>query len=282
MHHGPFRRPEFGFAVHGGPGAGPFPGPGMGPFPGPEAGPFLGEPHLGPMPPGPVPPGGPGPWGAGPWARRMRQGGPGGGRGRAGRGDVRTAVLLLLAEADGPMHGYQLMQAIAERTGGVWQPSPGAVYPTISQLEDEGLVTVTAEGGRRLVTLTEAGRQHVTRNSATLGDPFAGFAARAGGGADLRSLVHEMHAAAWQVAKTGSPDQVAGAQRVLADARRALYLILAGEPTAEPTVQPAAQAAAEPAAASEGDPPAAPAAPAAPGSTATDSQAAPADGQADA
>src|SRR5580765_2539243 len=54
-----------------------------------------------------------------------------GGRGRMPRGDVRTAVLMLLAEQ--PMHGYQLMQTIGERTGGAWSPSPGAVYPTINQ-----------------------------------------------------------------------------------------------------------------------------------------------------
>jgi len=148
-------------------------------------------------------------------------------------------VLLLLAEAEGPMHGYQLMQAIGERTGGAWQPSPGAVYPTISQLEDEGLVTVTAEGGRRLVTLTAAGREHVAANQSALGDPFAGFAARAGSGTGLISPLQELHAAVWQVAKAGNADQVAAAQKVLADARRSLYLILAGEPVAE-TAQAAA------------------------------------------
>ena len=78
--------------------------------------------------------------------------GPGGrGRGRAQRGDIRTAILLLLA--DQPMHGYQIMQAMSERTGGAWHPSPGAIYPTIAQLEDEGLVTTREEGGRRSVTL---------------------------------------------------------------------------------------------------------------------------------
>src|SRR5689334_23381353 len=66
-----------------------------------------------------------------------------GGRGRVPRGDVRTAVLLLLAEE--PMHGYQLMQAVSDRTGGRWSPSPGAIYPTINQLEDEGLVEITAD-----------------------------------------------------------------------------------------------------------------------------------------
>src|SRR3954467_7357047 len=78
---------------------------------------------------------------------RGRRGG-GRGRGRASRGDVRAAVLQLLAQE--PMHGYQLMQAISDRSGGRWTPSPGAIYPTINQLEDEGLVTVTAEAGRKL------------------------------------------------------------------------------------------------------------------------------------
>ncbi|ONH30356.1 PadR family transcriptional regulator [Pseudofrankia asymbiotica] len=252
-HHGPFRRHGHGFAHHPGPGMGPFPRPDGGPFPGPGLGVFGGPPPMGAMHPGPVPPGGPGPWAAGPWGRRGR---PGGGRGRAGRGDVRTAVLLLLADADGPMHGYQLMQAIAERTGGAWQPSPGAVYPTISQLEDEGLVTVTADGGRRLVTLTDAGREHVTANRATLGDPFAGFTARAGGGASLIGPVQELHAATWQVARTGDADQITAAHKILTDARRALYLILAGEPTGEPTgdsggpAEPAAESVPEPPAAS--------------------------------
>src|SRR3954464_13821346 len=96
-----------------------------------------------------------------------------GGRGRAPRGDVRTAVLLLLDEQ--PMHGYQLMQAIGERTGGGWTPSPGAVYPTINQLEDEGLVSVTADAGRKLVTLTDSGRQQLADQRETWGDPFAGY-----------------------------------------------------------------------------------------------------------
>src|ERR687894_1855374 len=95
-----------------------------------------------------------------------------GGRGRAARGDVRAAVLLLVSEQ--PMHGYQLMQAIADRSGGRWTPSPGAIYPTISQLEDEGLVTVTADAGRKLVTLTDAGREHAESRRAGGSDPFAG------------------------------------------------------------------------------------------------------------
>src|SRR6478609_5305548 len=85
---------------------------------------------------------------------------PHGRRGRVPRGDVRMAILQLLAEE--PMHGYQLMQAIGDRSGGRWTPSPGAIYPTLNQLEDEGLVVVTADAGRKLATLTDAGREHIS------------------------------------------------------------------------------------------------------------------------
>jgi DNA-binding PadR family transcriptional regulator len=161
------------------------------------------------------------PPGPGPHERGPRRGGR---RGRAGRGDVRTAILLLVAQE--PMHGYQLMQAVADRTAGAWRLSPGAVYPTIAQLEDEGLVRVSTEGGRKLVTLTDAGREHLT----SLGDvdPFAAFAGD-GEHVDLRGTIAELMGAVHQLGRVGDPAQQAAAAKVLAEARRALYLILAGE-----------------------------------------------------
>ena len=150
-----------------------------------------------------------------------------GGRGRAHRGDIRAAVLQLLSQE--PMHGYQLMQAIADRSGGRWTPSPGAIYPTISQLEDEGLVTVTADSGRKLVTLTDAGREHLAAHADV--DPFAGRSAM-GPGADLRGLVEQLHGAVREVARSGTDAQLAGAAKILSEARRSLYLLLAEEPVA--------------------------------------------------
>lgn len=147
--------------------------------------------------------------------------------GRAQRGDVRAAVLLLLAEE--PMHGYQLMQAIAERTNDAWRPSAGAIYPTLAQLEDEGLIGTTADGGRRLATLTEAGQRHLAENASTLGDPFAAFGGADTGGASLRAPLRDLQVAVRQVAVAGDPAQVAAAAAVIAAARRELYLILAGE-----------------------------------------------------
>ena len=166
------------------------------------------------------------PFGDGPDMRRRR-----GGRGRRPRGDVRAAVLLLVAEQ--PMHGYQIMQAIAERTGGVWAPSPGAVYPAINLLEDEGLVTVTAESGRRLVTLTDAGREHVAEHADQWADPFGGSDEQVPG-TDLRRLVHELADAARQVGRAGDDAQREAAATILTDARRSLYLLLADGPS-DPT-----------------------------------------------
>jgi DNA-binding PadR family transcriptional regulator len=140
---------------------------------------------------------------------------------------VRTAVLLLLSEQ--PMHGYQLMQAIADRTGGAWTPSPGAVYPTINQLEDEGLVTVTADAGRKLAAVTDAGREQLAANRDAWGDPFAGHGQDAPG-VDLRRLVHDLHEATRLVGRTGTDEQRAAAGQILADARRALFLLLADGP----------------------------------------------------
>src|SRR3954447_26862627 len=96
--------------------------------------------------------GGPG-WG-GPGFPGPRGRGP-----RARRGDVRTAMLLLLNEE--PRNGYGLMQEIEERSGGAWRPSPGSVYPALSQLEDEGLVRVEEVEGGRTFVLTDVGRAHV-------------------------------------------------------------------------------------------------------------------------
>jgi DNA-binding PadR family transcriptional regulator len=129
------------------------------------------------------------------------------------------------------MHGYQLMQAIGERSGGRWTPSPGAIYPTIAQLEDEGLVTVTAEAGRKLVTLTDAGRAHVEQGRAGWSDPLAAEQ-DADSGPDLRGLMMGIPNAVKEIARTGTDAQRAEAGRILAETRRSLYLLLADGPQA--------------------------------------------------
>jgi DNA-binding PadR family transcriptional regulator len=172
--------------------------------------------------------GGPGFGGPGPRGRGRRHGGPGG---RAGRGDVRAAVLLLLAE--GPKHGYQLIKLIEERSGGQWRPSPGAVYPALNLLQDEGLVAISSEGGgRRLAALTETGHSYIAKHSEELGDPWAEAASRGPRhGQELREATGSVVAAVQQVAMSGSSEQAAEAVALLERTRRELYLILAGAPS---------------------------------------------------
>jgi DNA-binding PadR family transcriptional regulator len=185
-------------------------GPGGPPFGGPRGG-MGGGPFGGPGGPG-------GPWGGAPF---------GGGRGRKRRGDVRIALLMLLAEE--PRNGYGLMQTIEERSGGRWRPSPGSVYPALSQLEDEGFVRAVPQDGGRTFEITDAGRAHLAER----GDAPAPWEAGDGAGAntfhELRSLVFGIGKAAFQVAQVGDEQQWSQAAEVLAEARRSLYRILAEE-----------------------------------------------------
>lgn len=185
---------------------------------------FPGGPGFGPGPggPGPFGPGGPG----GPGRGRGRGGHHGRGRRGVQRGDVRIAVLTLLATE--PMHGYQIVSSIEERTSGAWKPSPGAIYPTLSQLEDEGLITIEREHGRKVATLTDAGREHVETALADAPDPFAGFDGGSAERGHLRETVRELHEVTRRVARTGTAEQTAAVDAILGDAIRQVYLLLAG------------------------------------------------------
>src|SRR5688500_11304523 len=154
-------------------------------------------------------------------------GGPFGGRGpRARRGDVRQALLALLAEE--PRNGYQLMQEIERRSEGVWRPSPGSVYPALQQLEDEGLVRAEEHEGRRLFALTDTGREHVEQQGDALREPWKAAAEEAGDEMlELGRLVGQVAAAVMQGVVAGSEAQQAEARKVLADTRRAPYRLLA-------------------------------------------------------
>jgi DNA-binding PadR family transcriptional regulator len=183
--------------------------------------------------------GGPGPWGGGPFEFGMRGGpfGPPrfGGRGpRVRRGDVRAAILDLLAEGQ-PWNGYQIIQEIGARTQGVWRPSAGSVYPALQQLEDEALIRdqgseATGEDRRRMYTLTDEGRAYVEEHADEL---KASWDAVTGSVNDaevqLRHTVHQVMVAVSQVAQAGSAAQVQQAGKILADTRRALYRILAAD-----------------------------------------------------
>ncbi|MFN8636155.1 MAG: PadR family transcriptional regulator [Chloroflexota bacterium] len=228
------RREErrFGPGGPGGPGEPPPPPPpppggGWGPFggPGDRGNPFGGNPFGG------------SPFGGPPFGNPRR-----GGRGRGGRfewppfgrgprvrrGDVRAAALVLLAEQ--PRNGYQIIQEIAERSDGLWKPSSGSVYPALQQLEDEGLVEVDVQDGRRTFRLTETGRTYVEEHKAELGAPWEAMKAEMDeSSVELFPLVGQVGMAVFQVSQAATPAQLEQARKVLVDARRALYQILADE-----------------------------------------------------
>ena len=153
-------------------------------------------------------------------------GGPFGGRGpRARRGDVRQALLTLLAEE--PRNGYQLMQEIERRSEGVWRPSPGSVYPALQQLEDEGLVRAEESDGRKLFHLTEAGRAAAAETSGE-GAPWDVASESVDSDVwELFNVARQVGMAVFQISQAGTAEQTGAAREVLTNARRSLYGILA-------------------------------------------------------
>ena len=155
-------------------------------------------------------------------------GGPRGfrGHGKARRGDIRTAALLLLSEE--PRNGYALMQEIEQRSSGVWRPSPGSVYPALAQLEDEGLIRSEEVDGRKRFAITDAGRELLAERSP---DAPAPWDTLAGGVSqdvqELFGLMRQVGVAGVQLMQTATESQIAEAKKVLIETRRAIYRILA-------------------------------------------------------
>jgi DNA-binding PadR family transcriptional regulator len=163
-----------------------------------------------------------GPWGSFPWNFFRRA--------RAKRGDVRASILSLLSEK--PLNGYQIMQELEQRSRGSWRPSPGAVYPALQQLEDEGLVQAESSSGGRIYSLTESGRTHVRDHADEFAAPWETGNAPAcdenvlGIFAELKHIA----TATLQVIHAGSPSQTREAQKILNQTRRSLYRLLADDP----------------------------------------------------
>ena len=150
-----------------------------------------------------------------PWAGR-----------RARRGDVRSAVLAVLAEK--PLHGYDVIRDLEERSGGAWSPSPGSIYPTLQMLEDEGLVTWEEQDGKKVYSLTDAGRKELeTRRERSGGaEPWdvGGVPERF---VKLREAGFQLVTAAMQAARTGDEAQLQNVTEILTEARRKIYEVLA-------------------------------------------------------
>jgi DNA-binding PadR family transcriptional regulator len=190
--------------------------------------------------------GGPPPWVAGLFG--LAQGEPQRGP-RVRRGDVRAAILDVLATGTGPVdgtdqteggepiNGYQVIQQITERSGGAWRPSPGSVYPTIQQLQDEGLVETDDDRGRRALRLTAAGEAYVADNADELAGVWSPFETRrrqqATEFAGLKPEIGQVMGAVWQIVTTGTEQQRRDAVDILVETRRKLYGLLADGETLE-------------------------------------------------
>ena len=201
----------------GGRGRGRHGGHGHGPWGGPWGGPM----------------GGPPPWVAQMFGPDFAGGAGGGGRRRprVRRGDVRSAILDILHTSEEPLNGYQVIQQIADRTDGVWKPSPGSVYPTMAQLLDEGLVE-DAPTGRKAVQLTDVGTAYVQEHHDEMAAVWAPFVEEEDDdeATNFKQVIGQTVGAIIQVATTGSPDQREKAIEILGDARRRLYGLLAEGP----------------------------------------------------
>jgi DNA-binding PadR family transcriptional regulator len=219
----PFRHEDRGpfpflFAGRGrGGGRGPF-GPGGPPPGGPGGfGPRGGGP--GPFGPGGFGPGGFGPPGGFGWGPFRR--GP-----RARRGDIRSAILALLQEE--PRNGYQIIQELKQRSQGLWNPSPGSVYPALQLLEDERLIATEEGPSGRVYTLTSQGKAYVKKHADEIAAPWEAFSSAAGDDfAEVMGLFRQLGAAVMQVVQAGDAAQVAKAKKLLVATRRSLYEILA-------------------------------------------------------
>jgi DNA-binding PadR family transcriptional regulator len=152
---------------------------------------------------------------------------------------VRSAILDVLRAAEGsgePVNGYQVIQQISERSEGAWRPSPGSVYPTVQQLQDEGLVESDDARGRKSLGLTDEGRQYVADHADELAQvwrPFDRQSSEESSSSGLKPEIGQVMGAVWQIVTSGSPAQQRAAIDVLVETRRKLYGILADGDTTD-------------------------------------------------
>jgi len=178
-----------------------------------------------------------GPFGGGPWDEE------GGGRKRQPRGDIKYVLLELVGEQ--PRHGYELIKILEERSGGFYRPSPGVVYPSLQLLEEEGNLTSQVIEGKKIYTITDAGRKELEQRGAEVmrgpgmehgAHPFGGRGGRWGGRGPgmnipqlmvLRQMSTALFESVMQVARYGTPEQIEAAQAILKKANQDVHAILA-------------------------------------------------------
>ncbi|HTT86048.1 MAG TPA: PadR family transcriptional regulator [Acidimicrobiales bacterium] len=157
-------------------------------------------------------------------------GGAWGGRGprRMRRGDIRTALLVALQ--DGPAHGYELIGRLEEKSGGVWRPSPGSVYPTLQLFEDEGLVKVEERDGKRVFALTDAGTTEASERAERYGaTPWESGTGDLPPQRALWKALAQLVGAMRQVSQTADAAQVERATTAVRGATKELYQILSDD-----------------------------------------------------
>jgi DNA-binding PadR family transcriptional regulator len=128
------------------------------------------------------------------------------------------------------MHGYEIMQELAERTNGAWHPSPGAVYPALQSLQAQSLITGDDHAGRQAFSLTDAGRE-VAEQLANTGDtPWSHLVRHQDNDQDrLKQSLEQLGEAVAQLVRVGTADHKGTAADRLTELRREIYLMLAGE-----------------------------------------------------
>ena len=158
-------------------------------------------------------PGGPGGAGREEFFRAWRSGM------RARRGDIKFLILDVLAA--GPRHGYDIITELENRSNGRYRPSPGSVYPTLTLLEEGGFITGEMTDGKRVFTITDAGRELLAKKPAGAADEDAED------GVDLRGSALKLGAAVMQAARASDVASQLKVREILDGARREIYKVLA-------------------------------------------------------
>lgn len=141
------------------------------------------------------------------------------------RGDVRTAVLAFLVERPG--YGYEIMQYLETKTNGMWRPSPGSIYPTLQQLEDEGMVDSEERDGRRVYALTTAGTRDAKAHLAEQGMPWDRAQEKFAAVEEIKRELTQLESATTEVLKLGDTERRDRAIELIRATRKSLYHLLA-------------------------------------------------------